>query len=355
MYMMPTASVQQGDTALIDRIVYLASLASTSDVDARMDTLRTITARMQPDVPLPEQDRLTLQGLESELKQYLITKDPLRDFTAESLEQRLRARVAMGKQAASSHFGLLTAFSLLAPSLVFLMPSLSWAAKVLLYIPVFFVVISSVIVWVYITALRNFKPELRQVLLYQCAAAIAMAIALAVYIPLHLLRWSELPFFQYGGLPWGGGVCMLLLYLSLRRYAQLLGLRAWSMSFRVLFIAIASAVFVGAVVPHTEVAYEQYLRISVVGMFMLATFCAFGAATAWKLIHSLTPAYARSLRVLFAFLVMCCVFGTLFAGNLLVNGELSASKLTLAMVPSAGPPLLLLLYCAHSFKRETGR
>ena len=80
------------DQILIERITYLASLVSNLQaVDSKLDTLRVITARVGAgnQISLGESERSQLLVLENDLKNYLVTSDPVRSFTAEKLQRRL--------------------------------------------------------------------------------------------------------------------------------------------------------------------------------------------------------------------------------------------------------------------------
>lgn len=74
----------------IDVRVYLAALVSKpSEVDKRLDTLRGITVRLNEARTVSAQDKQTLQTLYNHLTEYLTTKEPLLNFTHESLKARL--------------------------------------------------------------------------------------------------------------------------------------------------------------------------------------------------------------------------------------------------------------------------
>jgi hypothetical protein len=348
------------DREQIDKIVYLASLGSAKDViDAKMDTLRVVTARWQPGTELDQARRTQLRNLEDELRQYLVRQDPLRNFTLESLEQRLQTSARSDSGEKPLTFLLLVLLSFLAPLLVFIIPpytTWSFADRMLWAVPVYFSAISAEIVWVYRSALHNFKPELRRVITFQYSAAIALALAFFVYVLLQLFHWYRLPFFQYGGLPYAGGVSLLLLYVSMRQYGALLKSSGRFTSTPMLLGVLATVSCIGAFVPlATAVDHELYFRISITGMLVLATFATFGAGIASTILHAVTPAYARSLRIIYWFLLAVSICGPLFAAFLYIAGALEASKLGYVMIPLAGPPMLLLLYSAYSFKKETSR
>src|SRR5688572_5668101 len=97
----------------IERITYLASLVSRfEDVDAMLDTLRSVTATWNKSAPLSTENAQKLQDLERDLKNYLITKDQVRAFTAESLEQQLKNRGRSGGLMGRSYLNVLEVLGL---------------------------------------------------------------------------------------------------------------------------------------------------------------------------------------------------------------------------------------------------
>src|SRR5688572_13387805 len=81
----------------INRILYLASLASSRDVEPLLDTMRKVTASWKEGETMNLADQTTLKELESRIKQYLVTRDPLHDSTLDSLEQRVKEKGGAGK------------------------------------------------------------------------------------------------------------------------------------------------------------------------------------------------------------------------------------------------------------------
>src|SRR5688572_10197956 len=77
---------------LIDRIMYLSSLASSKDVEPLLDTLRKVTAGWKEGETMNPADQATLKDLEARIKKYLVTQDPLHDSTLDSLEQRVKEK-----------------------------------------------------------------------------------------------------------------------------------------------------------------------------------------------------------------------------------------------------------------------
>ncbi len=77
----------------IDIITYLASLASKQqEVDAILDDLRRVTARLDPGMPLSAEDQDALAAVHDKLVQYLLEKESLRKFTREELAAKVGER-----------------------------------------------------------------------------------------------------------------------------------------------------------------------------------------------------------------------------------------------------------------------
>ncbi len=348
------------DRQLIDTIVYLSLLASKhEDIDSMMDTLRFVTARWNGKQPLEDKDRQALVGLEDDLKDYLITKDPLRDFTAESLEVRLKKRDAQQQrtQQGFSRFWLFLLAPFLVAASIYILPlsRTTLEQRTLLAIPIFLMAMSIEVIWLYLSSLRNFKPELRRVFDLQCLGVVMLGFAFMAYVVIQWFDWAELPVFRYGGVPEAGALSMLCFYLGLRRYAELLQVRGWFRSVRVLLASLVAVTLLGIVLPNVPVAYEAYFTLSVAGLLVLTTLCVFGAATARAILQTVTPAYARPIWILFWFFLVSGIGSLLFNFYLIMTGEFSPSGISLALGIGAGPPMILMLYSGYSFKKETGK
>lgn len=84
--------IETGASA-VDAVTYLAALASSPKaIDPLLDSLREITATMQPNQPLSEADLLTLAHVYQQLEQYLLSEDPLRSFNKPTLEAKIRQK-----------------------------------------------------------------------------------------------------------------------------------------------------------------------------------------------------------------------------------------------------------------------
>jgi hypothetical protein len=145
------------DRQLVDTIVYLASLASKLDtIDTMLDELRAITSRWNADMALNDQDRESLHNLQRQLKDYLIHDDPLREFTEETLEQRLQERFNPSAHKKDRGFlhsftGTVLACMLIASSILFLPVGSTLRDRVIIAVPVFSALYYIVNDWYYIS------------------------------------------------------------------------------------------------------------------------------------------------------------------------------------------------------------
>ncbi len=92
------------DRELVDRILFLRSLATKSpEVDAMIEALLVVTGHWRPGTALSIRDRGALDELEYKLKNYLLTVDPARAFTPETLERRLQKQAATAAAPPANH------------------------------------------------------------------------------------------------------------------------------------------------------------------------------------------------------------------------------------------------------------
>jgi hypothetical protein len=89
----------QEDRQLIDRILFLRSLATKSpEVDAMMEALIMVTGHWQPSRALSIRDRAAMDELETKLKTYLLEDDPAHAFTPQTLAVRLQEQANASTQ-----------------------------------------------------------------------------------------------------------------------------------------------------------------------------------------------------------------------------------------------------------------
>lgn len=90
---------QHSGSQLIDVVVYMGGLASdAAAVDPTLDKVRAITAGLGASGQLSEKDKIALAHVYKDLETYLTTKEPLRLYTKEQLQQTLRHEFVITKE-----------------------------------------------------------------------------------------------------------------------------------------------------------------------------------------------------------------------------------------------------------------
>lgn len=170
----------QPASVIIDRIVYLASLASRpSEVDMLLDTFRGITARVDPHKPLRTQDAAILHSVEEGLKAYLTTKEKLRNFTVESLnlqlEQHFEPTGVSGKRRLYSVIGIAVGLAIVFGAGL---PVTTIEQRVLIGGSVLFALLHLGGAWFFLTAFDSFRSSLRQAFLLIASGVTLLGLSL---------------------------------------------------------------------------------------------------------------------------------------------------------------------------------
>jgi hypothetical protein len=347
------------DPQLVDGIVYLASLVSNPQtIDPALDTLRRITASWDRGTSLDVEQRKTLRQITTRLKDYLIHHDPIRHFTPESLERRLWARL----HSDAKHQGLLnfwstTSISLGLGAIIMALPlTPSLLHRFFLAIPVFLTSVAVFAVWFYLTALRNFRPELKVAFRLLSAGIVMVSVQFSQFALVPFASPDQARWYQYGDvfvLIW---LAQILYYLGLRKYAQLLKIKSIVVSLKfftgVMLVGVL-LVAAAAVLLHMRDPMYYIISISCIAGVNLASLL--GAIVAYLIARHLTTIYAQSMRWYYIFLGSVWA-GTLFYGVIVtVMGGLSGDAVYGMVGLLAGGPALLMLYTGYWFKRETSR
>lgn len=342
---------------LIERIVYLTSLASRrQDVEQFADTLSMITARWSKNEAMSEGDQKQLQSLEDEIKLYLVTKDPLRSFTLESLEQRVVQKPGHAIVRPISEFGGIIATSLAVGLVAFALSFwIDLQAGALLCVGVFFIALHVGIAWLYRSALKNFRSDFRQAYVYLGVSAVLLSIGFTHYVVINLLQLDRYAAFQYGGVTWLIALPFVLMYLGLRKYARLLQINTLFASLALAGCAAMATALVLVVLPHRAVAEPLYFHIWTVGAWMLPIFALLSSVLANKIRRVVTAAYSRSMTWLYYYTLAVGLGSVLAGGALFWLGGLYGERLAAVIAICGLPPQLVLLYAAYSFKKETSK
>ncbi|HEV7453714.1 MAG TPA: hypothetical protein VGO07_00475 [Candidatus Saccharimonadales bacterium] len=355
----PQSPIVIQDHQLVDSVVYLASLSSSvKAIDHQMDTLRSVTSRWDGESPLKELDRTELLQLADWLKEYLINSDTLREFTKASLDERLQTYLRHDTtRTPRVSFQSVIVVAVLAALLVFAIPyTPSLTTRALLASPAFLVVGVIGVVWLYLSSLANFKPELRRAFLYICAGTVTLGIFFVHFVLVQLFAAGEQPLFRYGGFVALGACSIIFMYWGLVLAARLLGYTSRFMSLRVYGASLAATTVLSALVASIRpTAQPAYFGFTFACLLALTVSALFGAKVAQLIYRGAAAAYVVSIRWFYIFMLGTFLGSTAYETALLVLGHLSGAPLSASLGLFAIPPLLLLLYTGHSFKKETSR
>ncbi|HSW77357.1 MAG TPA: hypothetical protein VLG36_00990 [Candidatus Chromulinivoraceae bacterium] len=181
---------------LIDRIIYIASLVTNpAEVDTELDTLRSVTARID-DVsqPLKSQDRSALLRVQEQLEAYLVTREPLRQFTPDSLQLQIEQHMDGGfgrKSRTQLLIVIATATTLAIGASV--LPLATIADRIMAGGATEFSLLTVGAAWLFWTALPAFKSDLRQAFLLICAGVTLLGISMLEQPILILLNLRHYP------------------------------------------------------------------------------------------------------------------------------------------------------------------
>jgi hypothetical protein len=342
---------------LIERIIYLSSLASRrQDVAEFTDTLSMITSRWKNDQEMPENDQKELQELENELKIYLVTKDPLRSFTLETLERRINDKSSRIRTPTISEFGGIIIGSFLAGIIAFALSfSTDIQSRALLCVAVFFIALHIGIAWLYISALKYFRSTFRQTYVYLSIAAVLLSVGFTHFAVINLFQLDRHPIFQYGGVTWLIALPFVFMFLGLRQYATVLQIKSIFTSIALAGCVVVAIAILLLVLPKPSVNEPLYFHIWSIGVWAIPLFALLSSALASKIKKTVTSVYAKSMDWLYYYTLVVGL-GSILSGSVMyASGELYGERLAAVIALCGIAPQLVLLYAAYSFKKETSK
>lgn|GEM_PF-976767 len=342
------------DQILIERITYLASLVSNLQaVDSKLDTLRVITARVGAgnQISLGESERSQLLVLENDLKNYLVTSDPVRSFTAEKLQRRLekytetRNPQARAAKIALRQFLAIFGLSFVAYGIGLAVLPGPLNIRFQLASPFFLIALHAGLAWLFWSSRKEFVTALRTAYGYICIGLMISSLG-SVQFPLLFAHpaLTDMPIFKYAGfMPPFQFMCSFF-YIGLYIYArqiQEIRLRflkpLWVVSGAVL---IASAVIVLPDV--ANVPEKPFFDISLVSTVLSVYFSVPAAVLGFAIVRHLTARYTRALRVFASAQLAVAAACVLFSIVLYIKGPIHGATVALASLPFGVSEVLML-------------
>lgn len=297
------------DKTMIDVVVYMASLVSkSSDIDMQLDKVRAITAKHSRD-QLTNEDNVELCEVYDYVENYLIEKEALRSFTRESVRQKVQDFLHgnRGQSNINQQLGAMWAIAIGGSLASLVVPDaiVSATVKPTLAITVFFATIHLGATWMFWKGLANFKDEIRRAYLPICLGIILVGVSLW-QIPIAVsLGQDRSIWFQYviSGLtvPIAEG----LVYVGIRRFAQIGGVKSRLLSARLLIALCVAAVLIVNSIPRPDSGVPDWaLAISITILTTGAMITLVTARVTAIMRQSLSAVYKRPMAWFMAMLLM---------------------------------------------------
>lgn len=321
-----------------------------------LESLREVTAQWDGQSPLDPSNQLRLQSLENELRDYLITKDPLRKLTPETIDNYLKSpeKTSTATLTQVIVIVLLSFFNAVSALILPVLGLVPWQNGFLLMVPLFFVTLHIGIAWLYFSALSNFKQEFKNAFVLICMGILLLSVVFSHYVIIELLGLGNLLLFRYGGILALVTASFGLIYFGLRKYAGLLKINNFFTSLKWLGLVSVAVIAAAVLAPHPgQQSFEPFFDFALASMWLFTMFVGFSAGVARQISKNVTIAYAKSMKWLYIYLILGFVGS--FGGTigLPLVGELNGGFLYVLIGVMGVIPQLFLLYTGYLFKKET--
>jgi len=312
----------------IDCIVYLASLISEPrSVDSVLDKLRLITTQAaEPSA----QDEQVLRTIQQELEDYLLHKERLRSFTAQSLQTTVDQHLAVdnpakaAKKTALKHIFITIGAAALITGACFI----SGLIRGQIVLAFFIFTLFTGLAFIFQSVKKNLVAQLRGSVNYLMAATIGTGLFALNFPVISQFHLDDHPFFQHGGFLELAIPVYICYYIAFYLYAKQLDV-AIPRAFRPLGVAITATVItaVAIAIPHpVHTPDEFYFDLALVGFAVSVYFSAVAAVLGFMTLPKTTAHYNKIMVFLSTSMVMqtlgngfFLVFVTYRSGNFMVN------------------------------------
>jgi len=288
-------------SSLIERITYTASLATNPKaIDSILDSFRDVTVRIDPAKPLSSSDHAKLVKVQHELEKYLVQKETLRSFTAESLrlqiEQHLQGNVGKKSQARLSIVIVLAIVLALVAALVPHLDNpeqrgLTGGATV-------FSLLTVGAAWLFLTALPAFQSSLRRAFVIICIAVALLGLCMLgqPIMEIYDLRRFPLTSVLYT-LPIL--IAAILFHTGNIMYVRLIGVKSVWTTAKPLLIAFVLSAVLTCLMPHPHTGEPEFVHDLVATMWAWITLTPIASTMLLpKAIRKLPELYKPSIRLL---------------------------------------------------------
>lgn len=354
----------QNDHTLIDAITYLASLVSDPKViSSWLDTLRLITARMQPNQPLPGQDRAQLVEVFDRLTDHLLHHDTMRSFTEADLERQLMDKLGLSDQGPRRHESALKALATLVATGVSFPVGAGLAAVLGLPHPLLFgsvfatTTLHAGLVWLYWSSLSTFTPALQQAYHWICYSMIGLCVAAATSPLMSAFpQWGDIPLLSYGGIVvYVAAPAFMLMFHGMRLLAKSLSIKTRLTSWPLSIALTLGGWLLLAVLPHSPVPDESIFDFVQITYVVIAVYNALAAILGFTIMRQVASRYAQAVGWLAgacAQLTIMCLCVVVM--NFLTGPMHAGPKLTI-IGAVFGSSLIPMLVSGYKFSRSVGK
>ena len=289
-------------TALVDRIVYTASLATRADdVGPILDPLRVITARTNNTAELSPADKATLADVQQKLEHYLLTQEKVRLFTPESLREQI-AKHEAGDPAKKSRLQLqivIGAAFVTALGLALFLPLDTPEQRGLVGGATAFSLLTVGAASLFLTALPSFQSQLRRAFLFICAGVTLLGLSLLgqpVMEIFNLRQYAATSILYTAPIL----IAALLFHTGDALFARLVGVTSrWTTALPLIVGGVAIVLF-SCLVPHPTTSESELVHDLVASLWgvMLLT-PGISAIVLTLAIPKLSDLYKRPITLLF--------------------------------------------------------
>lgn len=245
-------------TARIDRITYLASLVSNkNEIDQYLDKLRLITSTSGS--AASGEDSATLANLERDLRNYLITMEPLRAFTAESLERQLYGRSQAGRLIRVLRWEMagIVGAAALATVVVALFTKGNADTQTEIAGTAFICLLYFGGAYLFLSCLKRFSAALQAVYRLFTLGFVIGASTVIANLVTTLLYTGEPSYWRAWWYPtMGFALSCLLFYFASRRLALLQAVKSWALNFPLVLGGVAVVTGLAALLPQGRTLSE---------------------------------------------------------------------------------------------------
>jgi hypothetical protein len=257
----PAVTLPAG-VSIIDVITFVAEMASKpQEIDILLDPLRRVTSLIGQTSQLTSQDLVTLRGVYDQVEVYLTTREPLRQFTVQSIRRAVYAHLEESQPKPRATRPLvviwLAAIGLAAAGYLLLPPVQE--GRIVAGFAGIFITFYTGAAWLFWVARKNFKETLRTTYLLLCTGIILVGGS--------FLQGLVTLIFQLENVPWMHNIgtyipviaSCLVVYFAMLSLGRILGMKLRIMS-PWFTAALALALGLGlTVAPHPHVLGPEWM------------------------------------------------------------------------------------------------